>query len=82
MGKTRFVKRGFIAGTGLCAFKPSEEAMKMRKKLLFFQAVKARLCKFEGDRHEGKDQYDSVIKVSSAQQFLLTKLLTSLKPQE
>ena len=61
-GKTRFVKEVSLLGQAYALSKPSEEAMKNAEEIAFFQAVKARLCKFEGDRHEGKDQYDSVIK--------------------
>lgn len=61
-GKARFVKEVSLLGQAYALSKPSDEAMKNAEEIAFFQAVKARLCKFEGDRHEGKDQYDSVIK--------------------
>ena len=61
-GKARFVKEVSLLGQAYALSKPSDEAMKNTEEIAFFQAVKARLCKFEGDRHEGKDQYDSVIK--------------------
>ena len=61
-GKARFVKEVSLLGRAYALFKPSDEAMKNAEEIAFFQAIKARLCKFDGDRHEGKDQYDSVIK--------------------
>ena len=61
-GKARFVKEVSLLGQAYALSKPSDEAMKNAEEIAFFQAVMARLCKFEGDRHEGKDQYDSVIK--------------------
>ena len=61
-GKARFVKEVSLLGQAYALSKPSDEAMKNAEEIAFFQAIKARLCKFDGDRHEGKDQYDSVIK--------------------
>ena len=61
-GKSRFVKEVSLLGQAYALSKPSDRAMNNAEEIAFFQAVKSRLCKFEGDRHEGKDQYDSVIK--------------------
>lgn len=61
-GKNRFVKEVSLLGQAYALSKPSEEAMKNAEEIAFFQAIKARLCKFDGDRHEGKERYDSVIK--------------------
>lgn len=61
-GKARFVKEVSLLGQAYALSKPSDEAMKNAEEIAFFQAIKARLCKFDGDRREGKEQYDSVIK--------------------
>lgn len=51
-----------MLGQAYALSKPSEEATKLAEEIAFFQAIKARICKFNGDRHEGKDRYDSVLK--------------------
>lgn len=61
-GKARFVKEVSLLGQAYALSKPSDEAMKNAEEIAFFQAIKARLCKFDGDKHESKDRYDSVIK--------------------
>lgn len=61
-GKARFVKEVSLLGQAYALSKPSDAAMKNAEEIAFFQAIKARLCKFDGNRHEGKDQYDSVIR--------------------
>lgn len=54
-GKARFVKEVSLLGQAHALSKPSDEAMKNAEEIAFFQAIKARLCKFDGERHEGKD---------------------------
>ena len=61
-GKTRFVKEVSLLGQAYALSKPSDEALNNAEEIAFFQAIKARLCKFESDRQEGKERYDSVIK--------------------
>lgn len=61
-GKSRFVKETALLGQAYALSKPSEEALSNAEEIAFFQAVKARLSKFEGDSHEKNDTYDSVIK--------------------
>ena len=62
-GKTRFVKEVSLLGQAYALSKPSDEALNNAEEIAFFQAIKARLCKFESDRQEGKERYDSVIKI-------------------
>jgi type I restriction enzyme R subunit len=61
-GKGRFVKEVSLLEQAYALSKPSDIAMKNAEEIAFFHAIKARLCKFDGERHEGKDQYDSVIR--------------------
>lgn len=61
-GKIRFIKEVSLLGQAYALSKPSEDAIKNAEEIAFFQAVKARLCKFENDTHENKDRFDSVIK--------------------
>ncbi len=60
-GKARFVKEVSLLGQAYALSKPSDEAMKNAEEIAFFQAIKARLCKFDGDKHESKDRYESTI---------------------
>lgn len=61
-GKGRFIKEVSLLGQAYALSKPSDEAINNAEEVAFFQAIKARLCKFEGERHESKERYDSVIK--------------------
>ena len=60
-GKARFVKEVSLLGQAYALSKPSDEAMKNAEEIAFFQAIKARLCKFDGDRHEGKHCFAQIV---------------------
>ncbi len=61
-GKNRFIKEASLLAQAYALSKPSEESIKHAEEIAFFQAIKARLTKFNMDRHESGEQYDSVIK--------------------
>ena len=61
-GKNRFVKEVSLLSQAYALSKGSEEASKNAEEIAFFQAVKARIAKFENSERIRKDTYDSVIK--------------------
>ena len=67
-GRSRFIRETSLLEQAYALSKPSEEALQHSEEIAFFQAIKARLNKFEGEQTERKNRYDSVIKalVSSA----------------
>jgi type I restriction enzyme R subunit len=61
-GKNRFVKEVTLLGQAYALAKPDPKTFENAEEIAFFQAVKARLTKFETDKGEGDDGYDSVIR--------------------
>ena len=50
-GKTRFIREVTLLSQTFALSIPHEEALAVKDEVAFFQAVKARLVKFVGDRH-------------------------------
>lgn len=67
-GKNRFVREVTLLGQAYALAKPAPETFTHAEEIAFFQAVKARLTKFETTRSGGNESYDSIIRdiVSSA----------------
>jgi type I restriction enzyme R subunit len=61
-GKTRFVKEVTLLSQAYALSKPHKVTMDNVEEIAFFQAVKARLTKFETDDNSGSSNYESVIK--------------------
>ena len=61
-GKNRFIKEVTLLGQAYALAKPDPAASDNAEEIAFFQAVKARLSKFEGDASRSVEDYDSVIK--------------------
>jgi len=61
-GKTRFVKEVTLLSQAYALSKPHKVTLDNAEEIAFFQAVKARLTKFETDDSSGSSNYESVIK--------------------
>jgi type I restriction enzyme, R subunit len=62
-GKDRFVKESTALSRLLALSVPHEEALALTNEIAFFQSVRARLLKFEGEgSEEGKKNYESAIR--------------------
>lgn len=61
-GKERFIKEVTSLSKAFALAIPSEEAFKIRNEVAFFQAVKARLIKFESEPGKGKDEIETAIR--------------------
>lgn len=61
-GKNRFVREVTLLGQAYALAKPDPETFKHAEEIAFFQAVKARLTKFETGGTGKDDSYDSIIK--------------------
>lgn len=61
-GKERFIKEVIALSGAFALAIPNEEALKIRDEVAFFQAVKARLIKFESDPSKGKDEIETAIR--------------------
>lgn len=61
-GKERFIKEVISLSKAFALAIPSEEAFTIRDEVAFFQAVKARLIKFESDPSKGKDEIETAIR--------------------
>lgn len=60
-GKTRFTKEVALLAKAFALCVPDERAMAIKDALAFFQAVKARLAKFERGEGKSKEEMDSAI---------------------
>lgn len=61
-GKTRFVREVSLLGQAYALAKPDPATFENAEEIAFFQAVKARLTKFETSGNSGGENYDSVIR--------------------
>lgn len=61
-GKSRFIKEVTLLGQAYALAKPDQATMDNAEEIAFFQAVKARLAKFETDGAGNGNGYDTVIK--------------------
>jgi type I restriction enzyme, R subunit len=62
-GKERFIKESTTLGQLLALAIPNEEALALTNEIAFFQAVRARLLKFEGEGDNGeKKNYETAIR--------------------
>jgi type I restriction enzyme, R subunit len=62
-GKNRFIKESTALSRLFALSVPHEDALKLSDEIAFFQAVRARLIKFEGDGDNGdKRNYESAIR--------------------
>lgn len=62
-GKERFIKEVNLLGQAFAIAVPEEEALKIKDQVAFFQALKARLTKFEGRGTGGGDtNYETAIR--------------------
>ncbi|MDF9407588.1 type I restriction endonuclease subunit R [Pelotomaculum isophthalicicum JI] len=61
-GKSRFIKEVTLLGQAYALAKPDQATIDNAEEIAFFQAVKARLAKFETGGAGGGDGYDTVIK--------------------
>jgi type I restriction enzyme R subunit len=73
-GKERFIREVTLLSQAFALSIPHEEAMKVKDEVAFFQAVKARLVKFEGD---GSGKSDS--QIESAIRLIVDQALSSDK---
>jgi len=60
--KERFVKEATALSKLFALAVPNEEAMKLTNEIAFFQSVRARLLKFEGDGERGEKSYETAIR--------------------
>lgn len=61
-GKARFTKEVGLLAKAFALCVPNERAMAIKDELAFFQAVKARLAKFERGEGKSKEEMDSAIR--------------------
>lgn len=61
-GKTRFIREVGLLSQAYALAKPHQATMDNAEEIAFFQAVRARLAKFDNDRPEGAENYETVIK--------------------
>lgn len=61
-GKSRFIKEVTLLSKAYALSKPHKVTVDNAEEIAFFQAVKARLTKFETEGNEGENNYESVIK--------------------
>ena len=61
-GKDRFVKESNTLSKLFALAVPHEDALALTDQIAFFQSVRARLLKFEGDDNDGKINYETAIR--------------------
>lgn len=61
-GKMRFIREVTLLGQAYALSKPHKATADNAEEIAFFGAVRARLTKFETDRTDGKESYETVIK--------------------
>ncbi len=61
-GKNRYIKEVTLLGQAYALAKPDPKTIENAEEIAFFQAVKARISKFESTGSRGGDGYDTVIK--------------------
>ncbi|MBN7798745.1 type I restriction endonuclease subunit R [Parahaliea mediterranea] len=61
-GKNRFTREVTLLGKAFALVAPDEAAMAIKDELAFFQAVKARLAKFEPGNGRSKEEIDTAIR--------------------
>ena len=61
-GKERFMKESTAVSRLLALAVPHEDALALVDEIAFFQALRARLLKFEGDGDRGKKNYETAIR--------------------
>jgi type I restriction enzyme R subunit len=61
-GKNRFTREVTLLGKAFALVAPDEAAMAIKDELAFFQAVKARLAKFEPGNGRSEDEIDTAIR--------------------
>ncbi|MBU4478753.1 MAG: DUF3387 domain-containing protein [Candidatus Omnitrophica bacterium] len=60
--KERFIKESTVLSKLFALAVPHEDALALTNEIAFFQAVRARLLKFEGDGERGEKNYESAIR--------------------
>lgn len=74
-GKNRFIKEATALGQLLALAVSHEEAMALTDEIAFFQSVRSRLLKFEGEDGQEKKNYESAIRLIVNQAVASTEVV-------
>ena len=74
-GKKRFVNQVNALGKAFAIAIPHEKAMAIKEEVSFFQAIKARLCKFDVNPHHSNEEIETTIRQVVDQALVSDKVL-------